>query len=168
MQITQKQVMYPKLTSRVMSTMLDMILVILICSPIQSFISKILLKMAIADYPEITIENIQTIITPERIEGDYKLKNSLITYAIELFVAQFVLLGAYYVVFWNYFGYTPGKYFFRMRIVDLDTMEQPKFFKFILRFIGYLFAPLNIIFMLLDRRGRGLHDRMAKTVVIVQ
>lgn len=72
---------------------------------------------------------------------------------------------------WYFWGSTPGKMLFRIKIVDATT-EQPISPKQIfLRMAGYLVSgiPLmvGILWIGIDKRRQGWHDKMAGTVVVV-
>ncbi|MGW1561551.1 RDD family protein [Streptomyces sp. NPDC002144] len=59
-------------------------------------------------------------------------------------------------------GFTPGKRLFGLRVVDLGT-GQPTFLRSVLRTALLCVAIPALIW---DRDGRGLHDRLARTVEI--
>jgi uncharacterized RDD family membrane protein YckC len=75
---------------------------------------------------------------------------------------------AYFVAFWAMTGQTPGDRMMRLRVVATSGKLNPRraFLRWIgmvlsalLLFVGYLVIPF-------DRRRRGWHDRLARTVVV--
>jgi uncharacterized RDD family membrane protein YckC len=76
----------------------------------------------------------------------------------------------YFVTFWATTGQTPGDraLHFRVRAAANDGRLRPR--RALLRFVGLTLAALPLFagfFMILfDDRRRGLHDRIARTVVV--
>mgnify|MGYP006298777809 CR=1 FL=1 len=73
-------------------------------------------------------------------------------------------------MFWPLTQATPGKMAIRARTVDADGREKPTTGKFIGRYFGYLVSilplGLGIIWVGIDRRKQGWHDKLARTVVV--
>jgi uncharacterized RDD family membrane protein YckC len=80
-----------------------------------------------------------------------------------------VLTSVYLVAFWSLTGQTPGMRFMGIRVIDRRG-ATPGFVRALRRLAGmYLAAiPLGAGFLLIlvDDRRRGLHDRIAGTLVI--
>jgi uncharacterized RDD family membrane protein YckC len=76
---------------------------------------------------------------------------------------------SYYVFFWTFIGYTPGKALMGLRIVRQDGRPL-SFWRAWLRFIGYSISALpfflGFIWILFDRQHEGWHDKIANTHVI--
>jgi uncharacterized RDD family membrane protein YckC len=74
------------------------------------------------------------------------------------------------IVFWVYKSATPGKMALRLKIVDAKTGEKPSTGQFIGRYLGYYVSMiplfLGIIWVGIDKRKQGWHDKLAGTVVI--
>lgn len=74
------------------------------------------------------------------------------------------------IVFWIAKSATPGKMAFKLTIVDAKTGNKPTTAQFIIRYIGYYISMLplfiGIIWVGIDRRKQGWHDKIAGTVVI--
>jgi uncharacterized RDD family membrane protein YckC len=72
--------------------------------------------------------------------------------------------------FWIVKQATPGKMLLDAKIVDAKTGAKPSFAQFVLRYIGYILASiplmLGIIWVGIDARKQGWHDKIAGTVVI--
>jgi uncharacterized RDD family membrane protein YckC len=88
--------------------------------------------------------------------------------------AWLVLLLAAMIVsaaLWNCCAGTPGKLLAGVRVVSLRSGTAPGFHQGLLRFAGYglslLPAALGFLWALRDRRGQGLHDKLSRTLVIV-
>ena len=82
-----------------------------------------------------------------------------------------VWAATYFVTFWSTTGQTPGARVMRFRVVAPGEQRGhlgPR--RALVRLIGMILAALPLLagyFMVLfDDRRRGLHDRMARTVVI--
>lgn len=77
----------------------------------------------------------------------------------------------YFVLFWKYKSATPGKLLLDMAIVDATTGGVPSAGRLVLRYVGYyvnVFTGfIGFIWIAFDKRGQGLHDKMANTVVIM-
>ncbi len=74
------------------------------------------------------------------------------------------------LIFWIYKSATPGKMATRLTIVDAKTGEKPSTGQFIGRYLGYYISMiplfLGIIWVGIDKRKQGWHDKLAGTVVI--
>ena len=74
------------------------------------------------------------------------------------------------VIFWIYKSATPGKMATKLTIVDAQTGGKPTVGQFIIRYLGYYVAMLplflGIIWVGIDKRKQGWHDKLAGTVVI--
>jgi uncharacterized RDD family membrane protein YckC len=76
---------------------------------------------------------------------------------------------AYFVVFWSTTGQTPGNRLMQIRVCEDDGGRvRPR--RALVRFVGLVIAaiPLFAGFLpiLVDNRRRGLHDMLARTVVV--
>lgn len=75
------------------------------------------------------------------------------------------------VVGWARYGATPGKVLLELRVVDARTGARPSPAQALVRALGYVVsaAPLGLGFAwaAIDRDRRALHDRLARTRVVV-
>lgn len=82
------------------------------------------------------------------------------------FVVPFVLV----VALWARFSSTPGKMIFKAKILDAKTLEPVSTPRLILRYIGYFVSVLTLfigfIWVGIDSRKQGFHDKIAGTVVV--
>ncbi len=86
-----------------------------------------------------------------------------------LLVCLALLLGGlYFVFFWGVQGATPGKRALGLQVVDLAGRAPIGVGPAILRLVGSVLSslPLGLGFLLVPLTGRGLHDRMAGTLVV--
>jgi uncharacterized RDD family membrane protein YckC len=81
-----------------------------------------------------------------------------------------LFVGGYFVFFWATAGQTPGQRLLRVRVTGGDG-GPIRVRRALVRFVGLVLAiaPLGAGFLpvLFDRRRRGLHDFLARTVVVV-
>ncbi|MCS5595028.1 MAG: RDD family protein [Porticoccaceae bacterium] len=72
--------------------------------------------------------------------------------------------------FWLRFMGTPGKMILNLKVVDADSGEKLSLGQAIGRYLGYIvaFLPLclGIIWVGIDKRKQGWHDKLAGTVVV--
>jgi uncharacterized RDD family membrane protein YckC len=86
------------------------------------------------------------------------------------FMLQIVLPAVAAILFWKYRGATPGKMAISAKIVDANTGGRPATGKLVLRYIAYIasIVPflLGFVWVAIDRRKQGFHDKIAGTLVI--
>ena len=74
------------------------------------------------------------------------------------------------IAFWIYRQATPGKMMLGLKVVDAKTGNTLRTPQAIIRYIGYYVATIplgiGIIWVALDERKQGWHDKMAGTVVL--
>jgi uncharacterized RDD family membrane protein YckC len=74
------------------------------------------------------------------------------------------------LVFWFARGATPGKMAISAEIVDADSLQKPTQRQFVIRYLGYFVSSfgllLGLVWVGIDGRKQGWHDKMASTVVI--
>lgn len=76
------------------------------------------------------------------------------------------------LLFWHFRSATPGKMVCKLKIVDADSLRVPKTSQFIIRYFAYIISTLPLCLGLLwiawDKRKQAWHDKIAKTVVIIE
>ena len=74
------------------------------------------------------------------------------------------------IVFWIYRQATPGKMAISAKIVDATTLGKPSIGQLLVRYLGYYVSfivfCLGFIWVGIDARKQGWHDKMAGTVVV--
>jgi uncharacterized RDD family membrane protein YckC len=82
-----------------------------------------------------------------------------------------IVVVTYFILFWTLVGATPGMRLMRMRVVD-GRGEPPGPGRAALRLVGAVLAALpffaGYLLVLVDDRRRGLHDMLARTVVVYE
>ena len=83
---------------------------------------------------------------------------------------SYVLPAIAVIIFWVYKSATPGKMLTKLTIVDAKAGGRPSIGQFVIRYLGYYLAMLplflGIIWVGIDKRKQGWHDKLAGTVVI--
>ncbi len=86
------------------------------------------------------------------------------------FALNWVFPAVAIILFWIYRSATPGKMVFGARIVDAGSGGQPSRGQLVGRYLAYLVSTLPLCLGLLwvgiDRRKQGFHDKLAGTVVV--
>ncbi|MES1926349.1 RDD family protein [Salinisphaera sp. T31B1] len=81
-----------------------------------------------------------------------------------------VLPAVAVVLFWIARSATPGKMAIGARIVDASTGAKPGAGRMVIRYLGYFVSTfplgLGLIWVGIDRRKQGWHDKLAGTVVV--
>jgi uncharacterized RDD family membrane protein YckC len=138
---TGQQLEYVGFWTRVVASLVDTVLMLIIIMPI-------LLSIYGREY----------LLSDKVIEGP---ADFLLTW---LFPAIAVL------AFWAAKQATPGKMVFGARIVDANHGGKPSTLQYIVRYLGYFVSVLPLCLGLLwvawDRRKQGWHDKLAGTVVV--
>jgi uncharacterized RDD family membrane protein YckC len=86
------------------------------------------------------------------------------------FAIQVVLPAVAVILFWKYRGATPGKMAISARIVNASTGAAPTTGQLVGRYFAYLVSALPLflgfVWIGIDRRKQGFHDKLANTVVV--
>ena len=95
------------------------------------------------------------------VEGQARLYSVLI---------QYVLPAVATIAFWRVRGATPGKMAISARIVDARTGGAPSNGQLVGRYFAYIVSALPLfvgfLWVGIDRRKQGFHDKLAGTVVV--
>ena len=74
------------------------------------------------------------------------------------------------IAFWYYCQATPGKMAFRAKVVDARTGGKPSILQLVGRYLAYipsfLLLGLGVIWVGIDPRKQGWHDKLAGTLVL--
>lgn len=86
------------------------------------------------------------------------------------FVISYVLPAVLVIVLWCKLGNTPGKMAIGATIVDARSGGKPTVTQFIIRYVGYYLSTIGLflgfIWVGIDARKQGWHDKLAGTVVV--
>lgn len=86
------------------------------------------------------------------------------------FLIRWVAPAVAVIAFWLYRQATPGKMVLSLRVVDATTGGPLSVGQSIGRYLGYYVSTIplfmGLIWVALDRRKQGWHDKLAGTVVI--
>ena len=78
--------------------------------------------------------------------------------------------AGYFVSFWSTTGQTPGGRALRLRVVDAASGRPVSVrvaaLRYVMLWLAALLLFVGLLLILVDERRRGLHDRVAGTVVI--
>jgi uncharacterized RDD family membrane protein YckC len=100
---------------------------------------------------------------------DYWVSDSLIQGFWDM-LFNFILPAIAVIFFWIYKSATPGKMATKLTIVDAKTGGKPSTGQFIGRYLGYYVSMipffLGFVWVGIDKRKQGWHDKLAGTVVI--
>jgi uncharacterized RDD family membrane protein YckC len=81
-----------------------------------------------------------------------------------------LLLAVVTIVFWKFRSATPGKMLIGARIVDARTGGAPSLSQDTIRYLGYFLSVLGLclgfVWIGIDPRKQGWHDKLAGTVVV--
>ena len=99
--------------------------------------------------------------------GEVLLNNPLLgTIAVGLGA---LFQSLYFVVFWSINGQTPGKMLVGLRVIGVNG-DKVGFLRAILRYFGYWLSAvvvlLGFLWVLIDQRRQGWHDKIGRTVVV--
>ena len=86
------------------------------------------------------------------------------------FLLSYVLPAVAIIVFWMYRQATPGKMMLKLKVVDAKTGGPLTVGQAIIRYLGYFVSTIplciGLVWVGIDARKQGWHDKMAGTVVI--
>ena len=101
-----------------------------------------------------------------------RMLGSTVWQNVRIVVASLISLGVYVgypVLFWTLTGQTPGKALLGLRVVSTDG-HYLSFGQALRRLIGFILAALPLyvgfLWILIDDRRQGFHDKIAGTCVI--
>lgn len=85
-------------------------------------------------------------------------------------VISYLLPFVLTLLFWHFRAATPGKALLGLRIVDAKTLGKAPAGRLCLRYLGYYLSALALmlgfVWVGIDARKQGLHDKLARTLVI--
>lgn len=100
---------------------------------------------------------------------EYWLGEELVRGPVD-FLLSWIFPAVAVVLFWISRQATPGKMLIGARIVDARTGGKPGTGQLIIRYLGYYVSAiplfLGFVWVAIDRRKQGWHDKLAGTVVV--
>lgn len=104
--------------------------------------------------------------TTDQVTGEVAIVSSSWAWqALTVFLIQVV----YFICFWAWRGQTPGKMAMRIKIVHFDG-SRIGWGDAVIRYLGYIISTVIIfigfLWIGLDSRRQGIHDKIAETYVI--
>ena len=154
----ETKIEYATLHRRLIAAIIDLVLLAIIMKPISVLIIKIVYR---DDMPSPYIDQ-------SDILGSILSIN--LVYMLVHLVLPILLLGIFHVFFWYKFSATPGKMLTKCVVVDSATYKKLSIPRCILRYASYAISVLTLglgfYVIELTRTRQGLHDFMAKTVVL--
>jgi len=98
--------------------------------------------------------------------------DDLLTRDWRLLVIEYGFPAIWTLGFWLLWMATPGKMLLDCEIVDARTRQRARPWQLVVRYLGYLLSTLTLglgfLWMVVDRRKQGLHDKLAGTLVVMQ
>ena len=90
---------------------------------------------------------------------------------IKIYLAL-VLMAVLIIALWKYFAATPGKLLIKAYIVNASDLHTASNIQLLIRALGYIpsffIFGLGFVWIGLDQRKQGWHDKMARTLVVHQ
>lgn len=171
MKKTSKQISYPDLFKRIITSIMDILVISIIFAPFTSWINR---KIFLDKYGDLLAQNdvdlrdaqamVEFFSSPEI--ADQMTYYNAFQVTFPMLIVQMITMGIYFIGSWYYIGTTPMKYILSMKIVDANTLEKPKLINLIWRFLGYGFFVFGLWFAIFTKKKQALHDKMANTIVI--
>jgi len=104
------------------------------------------------------------------IYGSEKLASGVTLSGSANILVSYILPAIVVIVFWYARQATPGKMAIGAIIVDAKTGEKPSLQQNLIRYAGYFVSTipfcLGLIWVGIDKRKQGWHDKLAGTVVV--
>lgn len=101
--------------------------------------------------------------------SDYWINESLFMGFWDL-LFNYILPAIAVILFWAYKSATPGKMVFKLSIVNAETGDKASIGQLIGRYFAYYVSIipifLGIIWVGIDKKKQGWHDKLAGTIVI--
>lgn len=167
-----KQIVYTRFVNRIFSNLIDLLILLIITSPISNFIQSYLFKVNFSscDNPKpLNLrdqkEVVDFVLRCMDIMPQEQRNKVMMSFAFSTIAWQILFIGIYFVIFWHKVGTTPGKYLMRMRISDTE-LNKITISAAIKRYIMCVLFPFGLFAIPFNKQGMALHDRFAKTVVI--
>lgn len=175
--VGDKLVNYPSLTLRIYSMFFDITLVMFVLMPFYNLIINFFADQfnIIEASQKVILSNVMSGMSiPEALNDPRVVESNFMSNYLSLQIiiqSLIIILSIISVNICDYkFGFTPGKWLMKLRVVDEKTYQKPKPNQFILRGIGMflnclaLFIPF--FYAKFELRNRAFHDKFSQTLVV--
>ncbi|MEM9398832.1 MAG: RDD family protein [Verrucomicrobiota bacterium] len=151
------EVKYMSFGLRVVASLVDCILLMLVLSPIVSlFLER---------------ENLQILLNDYYLNPDVSKIGAIYMLLLQRMALSFLLMALIVIPLWKWKLATPGKMIFSAKIVDEKTLGKPTNTQWIIRFLSALLSclplGLGLLWVIWDKRKQAWHDKFARVVVII-
>ncbi len=104
------------------------------------------------------------------IVGRQEAEVAAISFSFSSILVEYLLPMVITLLFWFFYSATPGKMLLGLKIIDAQHGGKPKPFQLLMRYIGY-FPSMVVLFMgfiwiAIDEKKQGWHDKVAETLVV--
>lgn len=171
----KKQIVYCKFIQRVLAISFDLLIIAATISKVINLLYNIMFYLMFSNFlaaeQNVNIWNVTNVASTskefiQQFSNDPNAMTKFLTLQILTLIPLFLLVGAYFIVFWRKFRATPGAMIMGMQIVDADSFEAATVKNLIKRYLGFMISIIGVWSILFNERRMALHDKIAHTVVI--
>jgi|TARA_B110000240_G_scaffold194132_1_gene241202 uncharacterized RDD family membrane protein YckC len=111
----------------------------------------------------------ETLVTNYDLQDNAQMMQFLSDWSLQLGL-ELLFMATIFILFWTIKSATPGKMLFGAYIVDAKTLGKASPKQNVIRYLGYYVSMiplfLGFLWIALDKRKQGWHDKFAGTLVI--
>ena len=169
---------YATLHRRLIGAAIDVLTVSLLLMPFNAFMEYIISgSKNVSHYVDRYLENHNKVAGGQSLNVldmfDYLLESGSLQNWLVIQVFSALLLASYFIGFWyKNNGMTPGKFIAGCKVISDNKNTDLTLIQCIIRFFSYIISiiPLCIGFLisLFTKRNQCLHDKIAKTLVVLK
>ncbi|MCF8462880.1 MAG: RDD family protein [Rickettsiaceae bacterium] len=167
----KKQILYPKFTTRILALAIDLTVVTIILIPLSWIIMPYIFEASFSRF--IMENNLQNInisdINKFILDKDFLQKitaGELINFVVKSEIIRLLCLCVYFTISFTNYGTSIGKRMLNIRIEDYTTGSKITVWqsvnRFFLQWLGLICFPM----MIFSKDKRGMHDKIASTIVV--
>lgn len=166
-----KQILYPSLITRLFSTMIDLVILVIFSKPFMEWLTKNIYFFKFRDLllaNNIDIANmaaVQEAFTDPEFIQQINIEEVIIC-TFMLIMINIGIMAFYFIFFWCKYKATPGKIIMSMHVVTQETYDKLSIWQAIKRFLAYSTALIGIWLVPFHKKGLAFHDKLAGTIVI--
>jgi len=168
METDNHTIRYANFAKRLLAGMLDIILIIMVLSPLMGLIIK-----PPQPLQKLIMQHENHFITDDEFREqtlDYMMNQGGFSLMTTDSIYQIIIIAAITILFWHYKSATPGKMLLSLRIVDEKTLGVLSLKQQIIRYLGYFVSTIPLCFgffwIAKSKKHQAWHDIMAGTLVI--